>query len=96
VIRAAGLIGLLALACAHAGPGDRGILLDCALPGANVFVDDVPLHHALRWRGRPMPLRPGPHRIEVTAEGHYPFYGEVTVKERGFETVHVDLRRALD
>ncbi len=94
---AAGLFVLGALACAHtSGEGTRGILLDCDLPEANVFVDDFYLQHAASWRGKPMPLRPGWHRLEVVADGYYPYYGEVTVGERGFQTVVVRMRKSLD
>jgi len=85
------------LACAHSDlGGTRGIRLDCNVPEANVFVDDYYLEHCLRWKNRPMPLRPGPHRIEVVADGYYNWYGEVTVADRGFAEVAVRLRRSLD
>jgi hypothetical protein len=89
---AAGLSG-----CAHGGAaGKRGIYLDCDVPGANVFVDDFYLQHAFRWREQPMPLRPGFHRIQIVADGYYTYYGEVTVRELGFEKVTVHLRKALE
>jgi len=78
---------LLVLACAHDLSGTRGIRLQCDVPEANVFVDDYYLKNCLRWKNQPMPLGPGPHRIEVVADGYYNWYGEVTVAERGFETV---------
>jgi hypothetical protein len=93
------LLVLLALAgCAHTGDpnyGKRGIELDCDLPGANVFVDDVYLQHALKWQSHPMPLEPGFHRIEVTADGYYTWYGEVTVASVGFQKLVVRLRKAV-
>jgi PEGA domain len=92
------LVGGAALAgCAHTDPnvGKRGIWLDCDLPGANVYVDDVYLQHALRWRSQPMPLHPGFHRVEVTADGYYPFYAEVTVGDAGFQKLEVRLRREV-
>jgi hypothetical protein len=88
---------VLALGCAHSDlAGQRGIYLDCDIDGANVFVDDYYLSHALRWKEKAMPLRPGFHRIEVVADGYYTYYGEVTVGEQGFLRVTVRLRRSLD
>jgi hypothetical protein len=85
---------LFACACAHqAGAGDRGLLLDCDVPAANVFVDDYYLDHAAKWLGRTMSLRPGPHRVELVADGYYPAYEEPTVPERGFVRLGVHLRR---
>ena len=85
------------LGCAHTDPnvGKRGILLDCDLPGANVYVDDVYLQHALKWQSQPMPLHPGFHRIEVTADGYYNWYGEITVADVGFQKLVVRLRKAV-
>jgi hypothetical protein len=88
---------LLLTACAHSGhEGTRGILLDCDRPEANVFVDDFYLDHAAKWQQKPMPLRPGFHRVEITADGYYTFYGEVTVGETGFAPLVVRLRRTVD
>jgi hypothetical protein len=87
----------LFLGCAHtdANVGKRGIWLDCDLPGANVYVDDVYLQHAVRWQSQPMPLHPGFHRIEITADGYYTWYGEITIGEQGFQKVVARLRKAV-
>jgi hypothetical protein len=88
---------LAAVGCAHLDPmGRRGIVLECDVPEANVFVDDYYIDHALRWQKRQMPLRPGFHRIEIDADGYYPFYGEVTVGSLGFQHVTAHLRPSLD
>ena len=84
-------VGALLLGCAHGDPnvGRRGIWLDCDLPGANVYVDDVYLQHAVRWQSQPMPLHPGFHRVEITAEllDQLPpqYWGDVKIGEERAE-----------
>ena len=91
------LFSVCLFSCAHTDlAGTRGVKLDCDVPEANIFVDDYYLQHCVSWRGKAMPLRPGPHRIEVVADGYYNWYGEVTVGETGFSPVAVHLRKSLD
>jgi hypothetical protein len=95
---------MLLASCGHSGagtggPGDagtRGILLDCDVPQASVFVDDYYLKHAAAWREKPMPLAPGMHRVELTADGYYPYYGEVAVPTAGFPRLTVRMRKVID
>ena len=94
---ALGALCALGPGCAHTSTaGTRGILLDCDVAEAGVYVDDYYLQHARRWTGKPMPLRPGPHRIELVADGYYTYYGEFVVGESGFVPVRVHLRKSLD
>ena len=79
-VSALGLAIATAMGCAS-GPSVRGVRSTLLVRGepaeARVYVDDEYAGTARALRTRPLPLPPGPHRLQVEHDGYFPYYGEV-------------------
>lgn len=56
---------------------------------ATVLLDGAPLEHARL--GEPMPINPGPHRVDATAVGRSPIHATVTLHERESTVMEIPL-----
>ena len=86
------LLPLPLAACATAPPPSAILSVSSPTP-AELYLDD---RFAGAASGRPLALRPGPHRVEVRAAGMLPAYREVTLAPRERAKLTVTLRPDLD
>jgi len=92
---ALGIAGLVAAGCPAPpeapAPPTGGLIVEGTPPDANLTVNEQLLGPIRMFNPTPMPLQPGTWRVEVSAPGWFPWYGEVEV---GTEvvTIRVDLR----
>lgn len=70
--------------------GDAVLLIACATPDATVWVDEALVGEVRDVRGGIL-LDPGPHRVEVRHEQHYPRYLELDARAGERRRVTVDL-----
>ncbi len=73
----------------------EGLLLACDAPDAALRIDGAPARPPEGGLGHPapIPLRPGPHRVEVARPGRKPWSGEVTVRPREYQYLFVRLAK---
>ena len=99
-LRAGVLILLLAVAaggCAHTlGEYAAGVRVDCNLPDATVWIDDLLAGSAAEWKGEGHQIRAGFHRIEIRHPGYYSFFQEVDLPAGSQTVVNCKLRELLD
>lgn len=67
------------------------LLLECTMPGARVYVDDVFVGLARQLDARPLELAPGARRLEVRADGYFTIYRDLALLpgERHYERVRL-------
>ncbi len=83
--------------CAHTlEPGAVAITVDCNIPDATVYVDDLMVGRAADLKKEPHAVRAGFHRIEVRAPGYYSFFQEVDLPPNSKAVVNARLREVLD
>ena len=87
----------LAAACATTGGfGAAAFRVECNVPDATVWVDDVLIGRASDWAAQGRHIRPGFHRVEIRHPTHYSHFAEVELAEGGTAVVKADLRPNLD
>jgi len=96
VIAAAALCFLVA-GCAHTlEPGAVGVRVECNIPDASVYIDDLMVGNAAEWKKEGHQIRAGFHRIEIRAPGYYSFFQEIELPSGGHAVVNANLREVLD
>jgi hypothetical protein len=89
------LLFLLAGACpappAPPPPPTGGVRLEGGPPEATVVVNERVQGTVGQLSQIPLQLRPGAYRLEVTADGYFPWYGEIEIGDV-LQTVQVELR----
>jgi hypothetical protein len=91
------LAAVSSLSCAH-GLGDNAIAfrVDCNVPDATVWVDDVLVGKANDWKGDGKQIRAGFHRIEIRHPNYYSFFQEVEVPGGSHVVVNAKLRELIE
>ncbi|HVV50223.1 MAG TPA: PEGA domain-containing protein [Polyangia bacterium] len=98
----AALLGLTLLlpalgGCAHTlDAGAAGIRVECDLPDATVWIDDLLAGSAKEWKSEGHQIRAGYHRIEIRHPGYYSFFQEVDLPPGSQTVVNAKLREVLD
>jgi hypothetical protein len=82
--------------CATFGRPAANFTLECNVPEAVLFIDDVLVGRASEWAPPGRPIRPGFHRIEVRHPGYFPYYAEIDLADGGAAVVKADLHALLD
>ena len=54
-----------------------GLRLRCVPEDATVILDEEYRGACRLFSARPLPLQRGAHRLEVQADGHFPYYGDL-------------------
>ena len=86
-----------AISCAHTLLGDAiAVRVDCNVPEATVWIDDVLVGTASAWRGDGRQIRAGFHRIEIRHPGYYSFFQEVEVPGGSHVVVNAKLRELIE
>jgi hypothetical protein len=86
---------MVASACATSGGGRRNdahLAIDCNVPDARVYVDDVFVGRAIELRRRGLAVRSGSRRVELRADGWFTAYRDVAVAPAGRTELGVQLR----
>lgn len=90
------IVGLLLVgACLRAEPA-ASFRVDCNVPDAGIWIDDVLVGRVADWSQPGRFIRPGFHRIEIRHPGYFTHYGEVTLQDGGGAVVKAELRPLLD
>jgi len=94
----ASLLGAGALAgCAHTlSAGAVGVRVECNVPDATVWIDDLLAGSAKEWRSEGHQIRAGFHRIEIRHPGYFSFFQEVDLPPGSQTVVNARLRELLD
>jgi len=98
LIAVAFLLGATALAgCAHTlSSGAAGVRVECNVPEASVWIDDLLAGSAKEWKSEGHQVRAGFHRIEIRAPGYYSFFQEIELPAGAHAVVNANLREVLD
>jgi hypothetical protein len=90
------LLGALA-GCAHTlNAGAVGVRVECNVPDATVWIDDLLAGSAKEWKSEGHQIRAGFHRIEIRHPGYYSFFQEVDLPAGSQTVVNAKLRELLD
>lgn len=93
----AALFVLSAVSCAHGLGGEAiSFRVDCNVPDATVWVDDVLVGKATDWKSDGKQIRAGFHRIEVRHPNYYSFFQEVEVPGGSHVVVNAKLRELIE
>jgi hypothetical protein len=98
----AGLLALTLLlvalgGCAHTlEMGAVGVRVECNVPDATVWIDDLLAGSTKEWNREGHQLRAGFHRIEIRHPGYYSFFQEVDLPPGSRTVVNAKLRELLD
>jgi hypothetical protein len=90
------MLALAPLACATMTRPGGSLQIQCNVPDAAVFVDDVLVGRAAEWAPPGKALRPGFHRVEVRHPSYFSHYAEVELADGGGALVKADLHPLLD
>ena len=92
------LLGALGLAgCAHTlNSGAVGVRVECNVPDATVWIDDLLAGSAKEWKSEGHQIRAGFHRIEIRHPGYFSFFQEVDLPPGSRTVVNAKLRELLD
>ena len=92
------LLGAPALAgCAHTlSSGAVGVRVECNVPDATVWIDDLLAGSAKEWKSEGHQIRAGFHRIEIRRPGYYSVFKEVDLPVGGKSVVEAKLRETID
>jgi hypothetical protein len=90
-------VAIALAACAHVSP-PAGVTLavETNVHDATIWVDDVLVGTVSAWAREGRHVRPGFHRIEVRAPGHYSVFEEIDQPDGGRAIVKANLRPLLD
>jgi hypothetical protein len=93
----AAALSLLGAGCAHTlEPGEVGVRVECNIPDASVYIDDLMVGNAAEWKKEGHQIRSGFHRIEIRAPGYYSFFQEIELPAGAHAVVNANLREVLD
>lgn len=70
-----------------------GLLLACQPGDAEVYVDDRYLGTVSGLRGKPLALRAGRRRLQLSREGYFDHFAEVSVVKGVRQRLEIKLRR---
>jgi hypothetical protein len=92
------LLGATALGgCAHTlEMGAVGVRVECNIPDATVWIDDLLAGSTKEWKSEGHQIRAGFHRIEIRHPGYYSFFQEVDLPAGSRTVVNANLRELLD
>jgi hypothetical protein len=92
------LVGATTFAgCAHTlGSGAAGVRVECNVPDASVWIDDLLAGSAKEWKSEGHQIRAGFHRIEIRHPGYFSFFQEVELPPGSRTVVNAKLRELLD
>ena len=92
------LVGVTALGCAaHTlSSGAAGVRVECNVPDASVWIDDLLAGNAREWKSEGHQIRAGFHRIEIRHPGYFSFFQEVELPPGSRTVVNARLRELLD
>jgi PEGA domain len=98
LVRAAGGLLLLALvSCAHTVSGSAiAFRVDCNVPDATVWIDDVLVGKAADFKKDGRQIKPGFHRVEVRHPNYYSFFQEVELPGGSKVVVNARLRELIE
>jgi hypothetical protein len=92
----AALFGLSA-SCAHTLDANAiAFKVECDVPDATVWVDDVLVGKVSDWKGDGKHIRAGFHRIEVRHPNYYSFFQEVELPGGSHVVVQARLRELIE
>jgi hypothetical protein len=97
-LRGAALALLLAVAasCAHTiGAKSISFRVECNVPDATVWIDDVLVGSAKSWESA-RTIRAGFHRVELRHPGYYSFFQEVELPGGSQVVVNAKLREVVE
>jgi hypothetical protein len=97
LVLAGALFVLSAAACAHM-LSDNAIAfrVDCNVPDATVWVDDVLVGKVSDWKSDGRHIRAGFHRIEIRHPNYYSFFQEVELPGGSHVVVDAKLRELIE
>ena len=91
------LVVLLAASCAHGIGGNAiGFRVECNVPDATIWVDDVLVGKVSDWKGDGRQIKAGFHRIEVRHPNYYSFFQEVELPGGSHVVVNAKLRELIE
>lgn len=91
------LLALAFASCVTAAPaGAAPFRVDCNVPEAAVYIDDVYVGRASEWASDGRFIRPGAHRVELRHPSYFSHYAELRVDERQGGVVKAELHALLD
>lgn len=98
VARAACCLMLLALvSCAHGlTAGAIGFRVDCNVPDATVWIDDVLVGKAADFNKEGREIKAGFHRVEIRHPNYYSFFQEVELPSGSKVVVNARLRELIE
>jgi hypothetical protein len=98
VARAAcGLLLLALVSCAHTGSNSAiAFRVDCNVPDATVWIDDVLVGKAADFKKDGRQIKPGFHRVEVRHPNYYSFFQEVELPTGSKVVVNARLRELVE
>jgi hypothetical protein len=83
--------------CAHTlSSGAAGVRVECNVPDASVWIDDLLAGNAKEWKSEGHQIRAGFHRIEIRHPGYFSFFQEVELPPGSRTVVNAKLRELLD
>ena len=93
----AALFSLAAASCAHTLDANAiAMRVECNVPDATLWVDDVLVGKVTDWRGDGKRIRAGFHRIEVRHPSYYSFFQEVELPGGSNVVVNAKLRELIE
>jgi hypothetical protein len=98
VARAAcGLMLLALVSCAHGlTAGAIGFRVDCNVPDATVWIDDVLVGKAADFNKEGREIKAGFHRVEIRHPNYYSFFQEVELPSGSKVVVNARLRELIE
>jgi hypothetical protein len=97
VLSVLSVLAVLGAGCAHTlEPGAVGLRVECNVPDATVWIDDLLAGSAAEWKKEGHQLRAGFHRVEIRHPGYYSFFQEVDLPVGSHTVVNAKLRETLD
>jgi PEGA domain-containing protein len=94
---ACGLLLLGLVSCAHTLAGSAiTFRVDCNVPDATVWIDDVLVGKASDFKKDDRQIKPGFHRVEVRHPNYYSFFQEVELPGGSKVVVNAKLRELVE
>jgi hypothetical protein len=90
------LRGLLVVAFLLGATALAGVRVECNVPDASVWIDDLLAGSAKEWKSEGHEIRAGFHRIEIRHPGYFSFFQEVELPPGSRTVVNAKLRELLD
>jgi hypothetical protein len=97
IVLAAMLFALVGVSCAHGlGAEAIAVRVECNVPDATLWVDDVLVGRVTDWKRDGRQIRPGFHRIEIRHPNYYSFFQEVELPGGSQVVVNAKLRELIE